>query len=351
MKRKYISGSFSVSVTKKSSGNQRIIEGYASTSDVDRAYDIISEDALKGAEKQLLQKGTNTVFYNHNTDIPVGKVLESKFDSKGLFVKILFSQAEDVKDIWTKVKEGIISSFSIGFRSLKRSYEQRNIDGQMQDVCIIERIKLYEVSVVGIPCNTQASVTNVTGKSLNIKGKTMDKEKVKTMSGIAKEIFEEQSKSLVDGLASLKKSVEELTLLVSNPGSESNPKKTAVKPDDKTAKTDGKSVKTDDKTDIEKLTELVKGLVETIASGKKSGDDTVSKGIKYAESDSGDSDDEDEADDKVKECFSTNVNDEKAMAYMKYAMENGEVYKALPPEKKDKVKGLYFRSVQSQKRG
>jgi len=101
---------YSVEITKayEDEGNW-IVEGYAATSDFDMQEDIITQDAIKGSAKDLVEN--STVLHNHNPDEAVGRVLDSKARKGGLFLKILISKT--VPDIWQQVKEGVLNKFSV----------------------------------------------------------------------------------------------------------------------------------------------------------------------------------------------------------------------------------------------
>ena len=63
---------FGVSIVRHSEAQRGkwIIEGYATTIDLGTDNAIITEDALRLAEKDLLER--STVLYNHNQDNPIG---------------------------------------------------------------------------------------------------------------------------------------------------------------------------------------------------------------------------------------------------------------------------------------
>ncbi len=131
-------------------------EGFASTTDIDRYGDIISEKAQRRASKQLLYSGT--VFYNHNYMAnPIGLVVESKYsfdkkaDTKGIKIRVGISKT--APDKWTLIEEGILKSFSIGGKMKNTSYEER--DGE--EVRIVDDMDLYEVSIVTMPANEKST--------------------------------------------------------------------------------------------------------------------------------------------------------------------------------------------------
>ena len=166
----------------KGTKTNRTIKGFASTGHKDRARDVISDDALKEAVNDLVQPGANTVFLNHDTTIPIGRVLKTSIKNKGIFVEIMISEAKDVDDIWTKIKEGVLNSFSIRLRPKKVEVVENQETGQIEQFNILS-MELFEVSVVGIPCNAKCAITNVIGKSFkhSIRKLNTQKTRSKTM--------------------------------------------------------------------------------------------------------------------------------------------------------------------------
>jgi len=145
------------------------VEGYASTSNLDRQGDIIILDALKDAAKELVNVN-NTVFYGHSYDLSnaVGRIVEASVDDIGLKVKIFVSSW--AKELRTKLKEGIINKFSIGGKVVDDetiSKEEAIRRGLVDNNCpfdkihVIKKLELYEVSFVGVPANPEAQVLSL----------------------------------------------------------------------------------------------------------------------------------------------------------------------------------------------
>ena len=184
---------FYVDITK-SEGNidkDFYVEGYAATTDLDRQGDIIVQEALKEAAKDLVNIN-HTVFYNHEYDLQnaVGRIVDASVDDIGLKVRIYVSSL--AKELRIKIKEGIITKFSIGGRVLKDSEISRNEaisrglvteDVPFERITIIEKLELFEVSFVGVPANPQAQVVGSFAKALEkaLKGggETVKDEKLK----------------------------------------------------------------------------------------------------------------------------------------------------------------------------
>jgi hypothetical protein len=135
---------------KTVSGDDWIIRGYAATSDLDRQGDVIAPDALKVAAEDL--KKNTTVFYEHKHDQPpVGKVLDAGVDKGGLWVEVMISKTRP--DIWQLIQEGILNKFSIGGKVV--SSQQKSEAGVNYN--FITKMELFEVSIVGLPANANAT--------------------------------------------------------------------------------------------------------------------------------------------------------------------------------------------------
>lgn len=124
------------------------IAGYASTDALDRSSDKILATAwTKGGLKNFQ---TNPILlFNHNYDKPIGKVVEVTPDSKGLKIKGVISKSAG--NVYNLVKEGVLSTFSVGFLIKDADYD-KSADG-----LVVKDAELLEVSVVSVPCNQDAT--------------------------------------------------------------------------------------------------------------------------------------------------------------------------------------------------
>lgn len=124
------------------------IAGYASTNAMDRSADRILATAwTKGGLKNF--QNNPILLFNHNYDKPIGKVVEITTDNTGLKIKGVISKSAG--DIHNLVKEGVLSTFSVGFLIKDADYD-KSVDG-----LIVKDAELLEVSVVSIPCNQDAT--------------------------------------------------------------------------------------------------------------------------------------------------------------------------------------------------
>ena len=129
----------SVPITKRDE-DERIVEGYASTPDLDSQGDRISIDALRDALPGYMKFGNIREMHQPSA---VGKTLSAGVDSRGLRIR-----ARIVDDsAWKKVKAGVYSAFSIGGRVLERAGET------------IRALALNEISLVDRPANPAALIT------------------------------------------------------------------------------------------------------------------------------------------------------------------------------------------------
>jgi HK97 family phage prohead protease/HK97 family phage major capsid protein len=84
------------------------------------------------------------ILANHDYDDPIGRMVDYKIDSKGLWVKARISAAAEIFNL---VKDKVVTAFSIGFKIVDAEYNSA------AEVFLIKDIELIEISVVSVPCN------------------------------------------------------------------------------------------------------------------------------------------------------------------------------------------------------
>jgi HK97 family phage prohead protease len=193
------------------------VEGYASTPDLDREDDIITEKALSGAAGDLISDEADLVFFNHkHDDHAVGKTLKSQFvPGKGIHVRV---GIEDEK-VWDKARKGMLKAFSIYGQLGAAKHEDREINGKKKRVRLIDEAKFYELSLVTMPANPAAKFTNIISKQLSkVEMEEMPSEDeikalMKTATEQVKKELDEQYKSQLEAanskLAELEKKLAE----------------------------------------------------------------------------------------------------------------------------------------------
>ena len=150
---------WSTLTVKSFDAERREIEGVASTPTVDRVGDIVrSEGGRFTLPLPLLR--------HHRHDQPVGHVTVAKATKSGITIRAKFAQVDEPGELktridtaWQEVKAGLVRGLSIGFKPLE--YELLE-DGSGVD---FKSWSLYELSLVTIPANAEASITMI--KSLD----------------------------------------------------------------------------------------------------------------------------------------------------------------------------------------
>jgi len=135
------------------------VRGYASTPDLDRQDELITWEALKKVEDHLVKN--STLFFDHNYGKPIGRVVKSKVDEVGLFIEAYISKTQP--DIRTLIEEGILNRFSIGGRIL----EMEPAPDLGKEAARVLDLELFEVSLVGVPANSEAKVTDYIRKAIS----------------------------------------------------------------------------------------------------------------------------------------------------------------------------------------
>lgn len=133
--------------------DQRIVEGYASTADLDQGGDIIHPGAFAKTIRERFSAGKIKVLRNHNALI--GIPLEMSEDGKGLWTKSRISKTQAGDETLELARDGALSAMSIGYAIPNGKSEEK--DG----VRHIKEVKLFEYSMVDFPMNEAAIITGV----------------------------------------------------------------------------------------------------------------------------------------------------------------------------------------------
>ena len=129
-----------------------IVEGYASTSDLDSQNHIVTKEAIKMGAESLSRY--DTVLFNHDVDRPIGKVVAAEGQDTKLWVKVSISKTEP--KLWEQIKEGTLSKFSIRGNITDSEYyvDERSIIAK--EILMIKGMELHEISIVSVPANPEA---------------------------------------------------------------------------------------------------------------------------------------------------------------------------------------------------
>jgi uncharacterized protein len=134
--------------------------GVASMYDVE---DLTGDVIDKGAFRKTISENPNvTILWQHDVREPIGEGTVSEWQNK-----ILLKGKLDIEDdpialkAYSKLKRKRIKGLSIGFQTVKATFEEREDNGHTRYIRHIQELKLMEVSIVTFPALPQAQVTRV----------------------------------------------------------------------------------------------------------------------------------------------------------------------------------------------
>jgi HK97 family phage prohead protease len=131
-------------------------EGYASVFNIE---DLVGDIIQKGAFTKTLSEWNASgrkipLLYQHDPRQPIGVIKEIREDDIGLYVEGEINLlTEKGKEAYALLKQGALNGLSIGFEAVKTNYK----NGKR----VITEVKLWEISLVTFPANTQAKVISV----------------------------------------------------------------------------------------------------------------------------------------------------------------------------------------------
>ena len=144
-------------------GENGVVEGYAST--WTKTPDSYGDIVIKGAFTDTLKKRKASghpfpLCFNHDFDQIIGAVFEAYEDDYGLKVRASFLNTPAAQEKRELVKEGIVWQFSFAYSVLgsEAPTEEEKKQGIYQK---LTKLELYEVSLVPVPANQTAVVTDI----------------------------------------------------------------------------------------------------------------------------------------------------------------------------------------------
>ena len=146
-----------------------IISGYASVfGNVDSYGDIVVEGAFSKSVEKIKKTGkVISVFYGHNMEDPranIGRVIELREDGHGLFFKAQLDLSGNTygRLVYEQLKDGRLDSLSFGFSVVNGATTEAGYE--------LRELELYEISLVPIPANQEALITEVkAGRAISAK--------------------------------------------------------------------------------------------------------------------------------------------------------------------------------------
>lgn len=165
---------------------EMIIEGYAAVFDSETLigdesfgfYEKIDREAFDGANlKDVPLK------YNHSDAVPIlartrNKSLELSVDEKGLFISAKLIDTQDCKDMYKRIKAGLIDKMSFAFTVKEAGEEWEKGNPPHRTIKKFDRI--FDVSVVDTPAYEDTSIYARSLKKSEDFLKTVETEKGKS---------------------------------------------------------------------------------------------------------------------------------------------------------------------------
>lgn len=146
--------------TVRENDNDLFIEGYFAVFDKDyNIFDGATESVAFGAFDEIAGKDVKALI-DHETRLVLGRTtagtLEIRQDNYGLWGKIRINPKDvDAMNLYARVERGDVDQCSFGFDILDESTTYRE-DGSIH--WTINKVELYEVSVVTFPAYSETSV-------------------------------------------------------------------------------------------------------------------------------------------------------------------------------------------------
>lgn len=144
--------------------NEMVIEGYAAVFDSETLigdkewgfYEKIDRKAFDGANMKDVP-----LKYNHSDNVPIlartrNKSLELTVDEKGLFIRAKLIDTQDNRDMYKRIKEGLIDKMSFAFTTRTEGEEWEKGEPPHRTIKQFDRI--FDVSVVDMPAYDDTSI-------------------------------------------------------------------------------------------------------------------------------------------------------------------------------------------------
>jgi len=160
-------------------------EWYASTSELDRGWDVTLPTAFSDTLKSYMENAM--MLLQHDDNKAIWDFPEAQIDSKWLYVKWLVKV--DIDHVFQKLRTWVLKTMSIWYRVLDYAIETLEKWWEQVDIFVIKSLELFEISLVSVPMNSWAQI-----KSLD----WLTDQEVKKLYDIEKEDIYTFSKSIED---------------------------------------------------------------------------------------------------------------------------------------------------------
>lgn len=166
---------------------KRELTAIISTNDVDRDGEIVEPSAFKARIKTYMQNPV--LLWSHDRmNPPIGRALNVDFKDDRMESRLQFrkeGESELADNVWSLFKQGMLSTFSIGFRVFKMEFDEGE-DGKKPEPPRITEAELFETSAVSVPANPNAVAKMISQCQLLTEGKAPDS--IFQMGGVVQKV-------------------------------------------------------------------------------------------------------------------------------------------------------------------
>lgn len=137
--------------------DEMVLEGYAAIFDSETFigppdwgwFEKINKNAFNGADMSDVP-----MKYNHSDDVPIiartrNKSLELTVDDKGLKIKATLLDTQDCRDIYAKVKSGLLDKMSFAFTVKEEKFSEDDEGKEHREILAFD--KIFDVAIVDLP--------------------------------------------------------------------------------------------------------------------------------------------------------------------------------------------------------
>lgn len=142
------------------------VTGYASVfGGVDSYGDTINKGAYSATIKDATKSGGLPLLWQHNPNNLIGRWTGMEEDTKGLKVTGVLTPGHSMaNDAYASLKAGHLNGLSIGFSIPSGGSVERQDGGRT-----LQRIKLHEISLVTMPADKAAMITDVRAVDMELR--------------------------------------------------------------------------------------------------------------------------------------------------------------------------------------
>lgn len=167
----FMTDTLSYAAVETKAGKEYYVTGYISDGSIDLVKDLVTTDCMKSMLEQIRSRSI-TLDYDHEafrdnpSILPAGKIVDARIDEKGLWVKAkLNSASPKFKNLWSSIKEGFVTAFSIAYRPVKTAFKTIGDT----TVRLLDDVVLLNVALTGVPVNQGAVIDGYGMKAVMLK--------------------------------------------------------------------------------------------------------------------------------------------------------------------------------------